>query len=185
MSDTKDKEENGPRCMYYQLPPVLKLTIISPHGLQVHAGTVSHQTVAGFQSGPFCQPIDITYPPPTSSGKCLAFPNPPNTPCIPPDFTLPTIMFAPRFQDESEASLYPLPMVTHFMLHRLAEASKVLTDTLVSACHGCFLDIETTSLRMHLFNAQIVLYYVWDVAVHANYVQDKELVVKIDNGSTA
>ncbi len=42
-----------------------------------------------------------------------------------------------------------------------------------------------TSLCMHLFNTQIVLHYVQDVAVHADYVQDKELVVKIDNGSIA
>ncbi|PBK94434.1 hypothetical protein ARMGADRAFT_1079111 [Armillaria gallica] len=129
MSDTKDKEENGP----------------SLHGLQARAGTVSHQTVAGFQS------------------ECLTFPNPPNTPCIPPDLASPTIMFAPRFQDESEASLYPHPC----------------------ARRGRFLDIEMTSLRMHLFNAQIVLHYVWDVAVHADYVQDKELAVEIDNGSIA
>ncbi len=76
-------------------------------------------------------------------------------------------------------------MVTRFMLHRLAEASKVLTDTLVSARRGRFLDIEMTSLRMHLFNAKIVLHYVRDVAVHADYIQDKELAVGIDNGSIA
>ena len=95
-------------------------------------------------------------------------------------------MFAPRFCDDAcEAIFYPPPMVIRFMLHRLAEVSKVLTDTLVSACRGRFSDIETTTLRMHLFNAQIVLHYVRDVAVHADYVQDQELVAEVDRNSNA
>ncbi|KAK0458987.1 uncharacterized protein EV420DRAFT_1541753, partial [Desarmillaria tabescens] len=168
MSNMKEKEGKGP----------------SPHGFQVLAGTVSRQTVAGFQSGPFRQPIDITYPLPPSSGECLAFPNPPNMPCTLPDLDSPTIMFAPHFHDDAfEAALYPPPMVTHFMLNRLAEVSKVLTDTLVSAHRGRFSDIETTTLRMHLFNAHLILHYVRDVAVHADYVQDNESGVEVDNGA--
>ncbi|KAK0492659.1 hypothetical protein EDD18DRAFT_1182042 [Armillaria luteobubalina] len=148
------------------------------------AGTVLYQTVTGFQSGPLCQPIDITYPLTPSSGERLAFPNPPNTPCAPFNLDSPSIKFSPHFRDVFEASLSPPPMVTVFVLHLLTEASKVLTNTLVSAQCGNFSDIETGALRMHLINAHIVLHYVWDVTVHADYVQDIALGADIDNGSS-